>query len=108
MSFAVDVERGGLRIVAETNGAVLVSDARERDSLAYVEILAEKAWVIVPMSAHQPVQFANSGGGELRRYSSDTKGQLDRHGLGLPGYSGLASLRWSAKNRASARPWRQV
>ena len=42
---AVDVERRGLRIVAEANRAVLMRDAGERDALADEEVAREQALV---------------------------------------------------------------
>ena len=43
--FAVAIERARLRVVAETDGAVLVRHASERDALAEIQIAREEALV---------------------------------------------------------------
>ena len=43
--FAVAIERARLRVVAETDRAILVRDAGERDALAEIQIAREEALV---------------------------------------------------------------
>ena len=43
--FAVAIERAGLRIIAEADGAVLVRDTSERDALAKIQIAREETLV---------------------------------------------------------------
>ena len=51
MRFAVAIQRAGFRIVSETDRAVLVRDAGERNALAEIEIAREKTFVaLVPVN----------------------------------------------------------
>ena len=45
MCFAVAIQRAGFRIIAETHGAVLMGDTRQRDALTQIEIAGENTFV---------------------------------------------------------------
>src|ERR1043166_7585133 len=69
MRLAMDVERGSLWIGAETNRAVLMGHARERDTIPEEQISGEQALVAIMtvhvaprLLAHQPFQFGGETG----------------------------------------------